>query len=168
MISWSSCWASCLSFLARNLLSLDLHDNNRLKTQQPIRFQLSIYGHPTYKHQRRDSPQLLSAQDFNIGAALFDFWRSERVGFKLGVIKGYLEQKWWKLGGEIHGQTCLAYNWSGLKTYFIGFAQEINRVFSLQEFCYWEDVIESEISIAVAFSLKHRRGNGFNSMENTE
>lgn len=92
----------------------------------------------------RDSPQFLSAQDFNIGAALFDFWWRDGMGFQLGVIKGYLEENRRKLEVETHDRHshwCLALNWNGLKSYLIGFAQEINRVFSFNKFSHWEGVI---------------------------
>ncbi len=48
---------------------------------------------PYMVNKHSHSPQFLSAQNFNVGAALSDFWWSDGMGFQLGVIEGYLEQK---------------------------------------------------------------------------
>lgn len=71
LISWSRCLASCLSFLARNLLSLDLHDNSRLTTQQPIRFRLRtltlhIWSTSAVTHRSSFRPRTLISQQHSL------------------------------------------------------------------------------------------------------
>lgn len=100
----------------------------------------------------KNSPELFTAQDFDVTTALLYLSRGWRVRFQVFVIKGDLKKE----PNLVHNLICGRRPEMARRSHLTGFAQEVYGVVSFQEGRHWETVEEHQITICVSLRLEER------------